>query len=89
MSIRSIWYGKSTKFTVKIIYKGEIYEQLPHNHLIYSPELKNKLTKEDFILRSNEIHNVKYNYDLLELIFLKLEIENLNLYVNPKYVDHS
>ena len=25
---------------------------------------------------------VKYNYDLLELIFLKLEIENLNLMIN-------
>jgi hypothetical protein len=64
----------STKFTVKIIYKGEIYEQLPHNHLIYSPELKNKLTKEDFILRSNEIHNVKYNYNLVNYVSDRVKV---------------
>jgi len=54
---------KSTKELIKVIYKGEIYEQYPHNHLIYAPELRNKSTTEEFINRSNEIHNGKYKYD--------------------------
>jgi very-short-patch-repair endonuclease len=53
----------STKFPVKIIYEGEIYEQLPPNQLIYAPELRNTTTHEDFIERSKEIHNGKYTYD--------------------------
>jgi very-short-patch-repair endonuclease len=56
----------STKVPVKIIYDGIIYEQLPHNHLIYAPELKNKTTKSEFIERGNEIHNFKYKYDKLQ-----------------------
>jgi len=54
---------KSTKETIKIIHNGIIYEQLPHNHLIYSPELRNKLSTYEFIKRSIEIHNSKYLYD--------------------------
>lgn len=53
----------STKIPVKIIYQGQIYEQLPHNHLTYAPELRNKMTLEDFIISSEDIHNKKYNYD--------------------------
>jgi very-short-patch-repair endonuclease len=56
----------STKFPVKIIFNGLIYEQLPHNHLLYAPELRNRITREDFINRSNEIHNNKYNYNKVE-----------------------
>jgi hypothetical protein len=56
----------STKRVIKIIYKDVIYEQYPHNHLIYAPELRNKLTKEEFIERSSILHNNKYNYDKVE-----------------------
>lgn len=64
----------STKSTIKIIHKGEIYEQLPHNHLIYSPELRNTLTKEDFILRSSEIHNLKYGYELVNYVNDRIKV---------------
>ena len=53
----------SCKFPIKIIYNNKIYEQLPHNHLIYAPELRNSLTLEEFIEQSNKIHNNKYNYE--------------------------
>jgi hypothetical protein len=53
----------STKHLVKIIYEGEVFEQYPHNHFIYAPELRNKLTTEDFISKAKEIHNNKYTYD--------------------------
>lgn len=53
----------STKVPVKIIYEGKIYEQLPHNHLIYAPELRNSLSLEEFIDFSKKIHLNKYNYD--------------------------
>jgi very-short-patch-repair endonuclease len=59
---------KSTKSLIKIIYNGIIYEQYPHNHLIYAPELRNKLTTLEFIQRSNEIHNNKYNYSKTDYI---------------------
>jgi very-short-patch-repair endonuclease len=52
----------STKIPIKIIYNGVTYEQLPSNHLIYAPELRNHLTLEDFIEKSNDIHNNKYDY---------------------------
>jgi very-short-patch-repair endonuclease len=52
----------STKENIKIILNGEIYEQLPHNHLIYAPELRNKLDTKSFIDRSIEIHGSKYDY---------------------------
>jgi len=53
----------STKVPIKIVYGGVIYEQLPHNHLLYAPELRNKTTQNDFIEKSIEIHNNKYSYD--------------------------
>lgn len=53
----------STKFPIKIIYQGEVFEQFPHNHLIYAPELRNSMTIEEFIQYSSKIHNNKYNYD--------------------------
>lgn len=52
----------STKIPIKIIYKDVVYEQLPHNHLIYAPELRNKRTNEEFINDSIKIHNGKYKY---------------------------
>lgn len=53
----------STKVPIKIIYEGKIYEQLPHNHLLYSPELRNNSTLEEFKEYSLRIHNNKYSYD--------------------------
>jgi very-short-patch-repair endonuclease len=53
----------SSHHLVKIIYNGKTYEQYPHNHLIYAPELRNKLTLDEFIKYSKEIHNNKYSYD--------------------------
>jgi hypothetical protein len=54
---------KSTKHKVKIIFDGKIYEQYPHNHFIYAPELRNKLTLEEFITTSKEVHGNKYSYN--------------------------
>lgn len=59
---------KSTKVPVKIIYEGKIYEQLPHNHLIYAPELRNSLSLDEFIEFSKKIHLNKYNYDKTKYI---------------------
>jgi very-short-patch-repair endonuclease len=56
----------STKKFIKIIYKDVIYEQYPHNHLIYAPELRNKSTKKEFIEKSLVLHSNKYNYDKVE-----------------------
>lgn len=53
----------STKVPIKVIFEDKIFEQLPHNHLIYAPELRNTLTLEEFIKHSNMIHNNKYNYE--------------------------
>lgn len=58
----------STKKLVKIIYDGVIYEQYPHNHLIYAPELRNRTTEEEFIQKSQEVHNKKYKYDKVEYL---------------------
>jgi len=58
----------STKIPVKIVYNNIIYEQLPHNHLIYAPELRNKVTQEEFISKAEIIHNKKYNYNLVKYV---------------------
>lgn len=58
----------STKYPIKIIYNGEIFEQLPSNHLVYAPELRNTRTNDDFIKDSIEIHSGKYTYDKTKYI---------------------
>ncbi len=55
----------STK--VKIIYNENIYEQLPSNHLKgFVCENIKKMTKEEFIQKSKEIHGDKYDYSLVD-----------------------
>jgi hypothetical protein len=53
----------STKVPVKIIFQGKTFEQLPHNHLIYAPELRNTFSIDEFIDYSSKIHNNKYIYN--------------------------
>ena len=49
-----------------------VFEQLPNNHLkkLGCSKCSNirKLSKEEFILKANDIHDNKYNYDLVEYI---------------------
>jgi len=59
---------KSCHSSVKIIYNGDIYDQLPHNHLIYAPEKRNIKTKNEFIEQSINYHGDKYDYSLVEYI---------------------
>ena len=52
---------------VKIIYNNIIYEQLPGNHLKgFNCENIKKMTQDEFILRSKEIHGDKYDYSLVD-----------------------
>ncbi len=52
---------------VKIIYNECIYEQLPNNHLKgFVCENIKKMTKEEFIQKSKEIHGDKYDYSLVD-----------------------
>jgi very-short-patch-repair endonuclease len=51
---------------VKIIYGGVAYEQLPQNHLKgFKCENNKKMTEDDFIRKSKEIHGDKYDYSLV------------------------
>ena len=53
-----------SKTSIDIIYEGIIYKQTPLRHLINEPEGINRvLDIENFIKKSNIIHNNKYNYD--------------------------
>jgi hypothetical protein len=50
---------------VKILYNDIIYEQLPGNHLKgFNCENVKKITQDEFILKSKEIHGDKYDYSL-------------------------
>ena len=60
---------------VKIIYDGIIYEQLPHNHLIYAPEKILRKTQEQFVEQSNKYHDSIYNYDKVVYINDRSKIE--------------
>ena len=52
---------------VKIIYGGVAYEQLPQNHLKgFKCENNKKMTEDDFIRKSKEIHGDKYDYSLVD-----------------------
>jgi len=54
---------------VKIIYNGEIFEQIPSSHLkghMTSKINKNEILKMNFIKKSNKIHNNKYDYSLVD-----------------------
>jgi very-short-patch-repair endonuclease len=56
---------KDCKTKVKIIHNetGKIYEQKPESHLRSAPEyLTKRLTKDEFIAKSNKKHNNKYRY---------------------------
>lgn len=71
------------KITFKCIKHNLMVEMLPGNHLAgkgcrkcayESSRLKNAKTKEDFIKESQEIHNNKYNYDLVEYINARTKV---------------
>ena len=51
---------------VKIIYENIIYEQLPHNHLIYAPERRNTKNTDEFIEQAISYHGDKYDYSLVD-----------------------
>ena len=52
-----------------MIYDGIIYEQLPHNHMKYSPEkLSILLSTDDFIKRAIDINGNRYNYEKSKVI---------------------
>jgi hypothetical protein len=59
---------KNCNTAIKIIYEDVIYEQLPHNHLIYAPERRNKKNTKEFIEQSIKYHGDKYDYSLVEYI---------------------
>jgi very-short-patch-repair endonuclease len=54
---------KTANTKIKILYKGQIWEQTPHNHLKYAPERILRKTHEEFVEESKLIHDDKYNYD--------------------------
>ena len=57
------------KNKIKVIYDGIIYEQLPHNHMKYSPEkLSILLSTDDFIKRAIDINGNRYNYEKSKVI---------------------
>lgn len=76
------------------------FEQLPLNHLMgHGCPLCNRITKEEFISRSNIIHDYKYSYDNIDYInssvkiyiecpihgmFMKTPISHLNGHGCPK-----
>lgn len=52
---------------VKIIYGGVAYEQLPQNHLKgFKCENNKKMTEDDFIRKSKEIHGDIFDYTILD-----------------------
>jgi len=53
----------NTKHSIKIIYNDTIYEQLPHNHLVYAPEKILRINLDEFIERSIKFHDNKYSYE--------------------------
>ena len=69
-----VYYNNST--SVKIIYGGVVYEQLPQNHLKgFKCENNKKMTKEQFISKSREIHGDKYDYSLIDFKNVRCKIK--------------
>jgi very-short-patch-repair endonuclease len=69
-----VYYNNST--SVKIIYDGVVYEQLPQNHLKgFKCENNKKMTKEQFISKSREIHGDKYDYSLIDFKNVRCKIK--------------
>ena len=69
-----VYYNNSTP--VKIIYGGVVYEQLPQNHLKgFKCENNKKMTKEEFISKSREIHGDKYDYSLIDFKNVRCKIK--------------
>jgi very-short-patch-repair endonuclease len=65
---------KTANTKVKILYKGQIWEQTPHNHLKYAPEKVLRKTQEEFIEECKLIHDNKYKYDKTIYILDKIKI---------------
>ena len=64
-------YSNSKKKVKIICDKHGVFEQLPYNHLLgkgcgyCNPNFGSSLTLDDFIERSNKIHNFEYDYSLV------------------------
>ncbi len=66
---------KDCKTKVKILYKGEVYEQTPYNHLISAPEkVYRKKTKEQFIAESQILYDNKYSYDKVNYLSNQMKV---------------
>jgi hypothetical protein len=74
---KSIYIGKKTKLIITCPEHGE-FEQTPDNHLRGNGCIicsgKKKLTKEQFIEKSNKKHNFKYDYSISNYINNKSNI---------------
>ena len=61
---------------VEIIHDGVSYEQLPQNHLKgFKCENNKKMTENDFIRKSKEIHGDKYDYSLVDFKNVRSKIK--------------
>jgi hypothetical protein len=72
----------NSKKKIKIICgKHGIFEQQPFNHIlgkgcnICNPSFGPKIELEDFILRSNKIHNFEYDYSLVDYVNNKTKVK--------------
>lgn len=68
---------KSTKELVDIIYDDKIYQQYPHNHLVYAPEKRNLMYESEFIKKSIELHGDQYFYNNVSYVNSITEVDIL------------